>query len=40
MMTAMVFSDFGSGDDLLPDGTRPLPKTMLAYRHLDKKEHI
>ena len=25
----------GSGNGLLPDGTKPLPEPMLTYHHLD-----
>ena len=29
-----IFFFFGSGNSLLPDGTKPLPEPLLAYHHL------
>ena len=30
-MVKQIWVDIGSGDALLPDGTKPLPQPMLAY---------
>ena len=32
-MVSWAFVDIDSGNGLLPDGTKPLPETMLTYHH-------
>ena len=31
-MATWIYVNIGSGDGLLPDGTKPLPEPMLTYR--------
>ena len=32
-MVTLIWVNFGSGNGLLPDGTKPLPEPMLTFRH-------
>ena len=34
MYASMNWTNIGSGNELLPDGTKPLPEPMLTYRQL------
>ena len=31
-MVTMILDNFGSGNGMLPDGTKPLPEPMLTYQ--------
>ena len=33
-MATKIWVNIGSGDDLLPDGTKPFPEPMLTHPHL------
>ena len=39
-MASQIQFNIGSGNSLVPNGTKPVPESMLIVNQLDPKEHI